>query len=254
VTLFERRPVLGGQVRLWAKAPSRRELIGIIDWLAARLAEQPVDVRLRTAPDAADLAGFDAVVIATGATGLKHGHTPLHPARWAGPPLPGTDQDTVLSYHEYLEREPALGPQVIVADAMGGRQGAVVAEVLASRGHAVEMVTQLPQPSPDLAASRDWGKVHGMLRKMGVRFTVDSEIVAIAGNRVTIRDVYTGETAARDVAGVVYVLGAAAEDALFHDLAPLRRPGTDLVLIGDALAPRRVDAAIREGELAARAI
>ena len=30
--------------------------------------------------------------------------------------------------------------------------------------------------------------------------------------------------------------------------------GLDLRLIGDALAPRRVDAAIREGELAGRAI
>jgi 2,4-dienoyl-CoA reductase-like NADH-dependent reductase (Old Yellow Enzyme family) len=255
VTLFERRGLLGGQVRLWAKAPSRRELMGIVDWLAARLAEQKVAIRLNATADAEALRGYDTVVIATGASGLKHGWTPLHPARWAGPPLPGTGQDNVHSYLDYLEHEPALGKSVIVADALGGRQGAVVAEVLATRGHIVEFVTQLPQASPDLAASRDWGKVHAMLRRLGVRFTVDSEIIAIAGTTVTLRDVYTRETGIRDdVSGVVFVLGAAAEDALFHALAPARGARFDVKLIGDALAPRRVDAAIREGELAARAI
>ncbi len=255
VTLFERRAQLGGQVRFWAKAPSRRELLGIIDFLSARLAEHRVDIRLNTAATPADLAGFDSIVVATGAAGIRHGWTPLHPARWAGPPMKGTEQDNVFSYLEYLEREPELGRNVIVADALGGRQGAVVAEVLATRGHAVEFVTQLPQGSPDLASSRDWGKVHGMLRRLGVRFTVDSEIVAIEGETVTLRDVYTRDTTLRgDVAGIVFMLGAAAEDALFHALAPRRASGLDLRLIGDALAPRRVDAAIREGELAARAI
>ena len=255
VTLFERRAQLGGQIRFWAKAPSRRELLGIVDWLSARLAEEKVDIRLNAAIGADELSGFDAAVIATGARGLKHGWTPLHPARWAGPPMPGTEQDNVLSYLDYLERDPALGRNVIVADALGGRQGAVVTEILATRGHRVEFVTQLPQGSPDLASSRDWGKVHGMLRRLGVRFTVDSEIAAIEGGQVTLRDVYTRETSVReDVGGVVFMLGAAAEDALFHAIAPRRSAGFALHLIGDALAPRRVDAAIREGELAGRAI
>ncbi|MBL8835617.1 MAG: FAD-dependent oxidoreductase [Alphaproteobacteria bacterium] len=255
VTLFERRGQLGGQVRFWAKAPSRRELLGIVEFLSARLAEQNVEIRLNTAATPADLDGYESVLIATGASGLKHGWTPLHPARWAGPPMQGTGQDNVFSYLEYLEREPQLGRNVIVADGLGGRQGAVVAEVLATRGHAVEFVTQLAQGSPDLAGSRDWGKVHGMLRRLGVRFTVDSEIVAIDGETVTLRDVYTRDTVLREnVAAVVFMLGAAAEDALFHALAPRRASGLDLRLIGDALAPRRVDAAIREGELAARAI
>ncbi len=255
VTLFERRGQLGGQVRFWAKAPSRRELLGIVEFLSALLAEQNVEIRLNTAAAPADLDGYESVVIATGASGLKHGWTPLHPARWAGPPMQGTGQDNVFSYLEYLEREPQLGRNVIVADGLGGRQGAVVAEVLATRGHAVEFVTQLAQGSPDLAGSRDWGKVHGMLRRLGVRFTVDSEIVAIDGETVTLRDVYTRDTVLREnVAAIVFMLGAAAEDALFHALAPRRASGLDLRLIGDALAPRRVDAAIREGELAARAI
>jgi 2,4-dienoyl-CoA reductase (NADPH2) len=169
--------------------------------------------------------------------------------------MPGTEQPHVFSYIDYLRAEPALGPNVIVADALGGRQGAVVAEVLASKGHSVEFVTQLGQGSPDLAASRDWGKVHGMLKRMGVRFTVDAEIVGIDPAGVAIRDVYTQTVERRTpVHGVVFMLGAAAEDSLFHELLPARADGLDLRLIGDAMAPRRASDAIREGEIVARDI
>jgi hypothetical protein len=195
------------------------------------------------------------VVVATGARGLKHGWTPLRPQRWNHAPLPGTDLPHVFSYLDYLRLEPALGRDVIVADALGGRQGAVVAEVLASRGHRVEFVTQLGQGSPDLAASRDWGKVHGMLKRMGVRFTVDAEIVGIDAEGVMLRDVYTQAVERRaPVHGVVFMLGAAAEDELFHEMLPDRAAGLDLRLIGDAMAPRRASDAIREGEIAARAL
>lgn len=68
-------------------------------------------------------------------------------------------------------------------------------------------------------------------------------------------DVYTHEFQTREgVDNVILVLGARAEDSLFHELEPLRADGLDLRLIGDALAPRRVSDAIREGELAAREV
>jgi 2,4-dienoyl-CoA reductase-like NADH-dependent reductase (Old Yellow Enzyme family) len=257
VTLFERGTALGGQVALWAKAPSRQELAQVSRWLVDRLAETDARIRLSTEATASLLRaeGFEAVVVATGSRGLRHGWTPLRPERWSGPPLPGADQPHVLSYIDYLRDEPALGHGVVVVDALGGRQGAVVAEVLASKGHAVEFVTQLGQASPDLASSRDWGKVHGMLKRMGVRFTVDAEPTAIGPDWIELRDVYTGAVERRtEVHGVVLMLGASAEDGHFHDLLPDRARGLELRLVGDAMAPRRASDAIREGEIAAREI
>jgi hypothetical protein len=140
---------------------------------------------------------------------------------------------------------------VLVYDGLGGRQGVVTAEYLAAHGAKVEFVTWLGQAAPDLAGSRDWGKTFGMLRRMGVRFSTDLELVSIEGGTVTLRDLYTKEDEVREgIDNVVLVLGAEAQDALFHTLN-----GTmEVKLIGDALAPRRADAAIREGEIAARAI
>lgn len=256
VTLFERQTELGGQVRWWAQAESRRELVGIVDWLAARVAEEAVEIRLGHDVAIEDLegGGFDDVVVATGSTALRHGWTMLRPEKWDGPPLPGAELPHVLTYMDLLGSGLPVGKQAVLFDTMGGRQAAVTAEYLARNGAAVTFVTQLGQPSPDLASSRDWGKVHGMLRKAGVRFLVDRELTEITPTSVGVRDLYTGETEAlAGVDQVVLVIGAAANDGLYsglaaHDGAPACH------LIGDAMAPRRVNDAIREGEIVARRI
>lgn len=252
VTLFEARDVLGGQVRWWAQAPSRRELMGIVDWLADRIADEGVEVRLGTRADPQSLADFDAVVVATGSRGHKHGWTAVRPEKWAGPPVPGTELGHVVSYTEYLDAGAPPARRAVLFDAMGGRQGAVVAEVLASMGAEVDFVTQLGQPSPDLAASRDWGKVHGMLRRAGVRFYVDREVAEITPDSVILRDMYTGATETlSEIDRVVMIVGGVAEDELHHVLC---KAGLESHLIGDAMAPRRVNDAIREGEMVARRI
>jgi 2,4-dienoyl-CoA reductase-like NADH-dependent reductase (Old Yellow Enzyme family) len=257
VTLFERGSELGGQIRLWSRAPSRTELLGIADWLERQVVKADVAIRTQTiATEEMLLAdGYEAIVIATGSRGLRHGWTPLRPRMWNGAPVPGTDQPNVLSYMEALAERAAPGRRALVYDGLGGRQAVVTAEYLASQGAEVEFVTWLGQAAPDLAGSRDWGKTYGMLKPMCMRFSSDLELLAIEGDAVRLRDIYTDEVTVK--AGfdtVVLALGAEAQDALFHALAPRRAQGLDLRLIGDALAPRRADAAIREGELAARAI
>ncbi len=251
VTLLEARDALGGQVRFWEKAESRRELVAVADWLIDRLAEEDVCIRTGIRADATVLDGFDAVVVATGSAGLKHGWTMLRPEKWNGPPLPGAELPHVFSYTALLETEPDIGRRAVLFDTMGGRQGAVTAEYLARRGAEVTFVTQLGQPSPDLASSRDWGKVHGMLRKLGVRFMVDRELAEITEETVSVRDHYTGEVETlTGIDTVAMVVGNEARDALYHALVD--RAGPDCHLIGDAMAPRRVSDAIREGEQVAR--
>jgi len=257
VSLFDARAQVGGQAAWWSTVPSRQELSGIITWLSAELDRTDAKLVLNHKVDASYLRGegFDSVIVATGAQGVAHGWSPLRPERWNGAALPGADLPHVFSYTAYLEARPTLGKRVVVVDSMGGRQGAVVSELLATSGHEVSFLTQLGQPSPDLASSRDWGKAHGMLRRLGVSFHVDREVTEITANQVIARDVCTDEIETfEDIGGVVMVMGAVAEDELFHNLLPARADGLDIHLIGDALAPRRVSDAIREGEEAARAL
>ena len=175
----------------------------------------------------------------------------LHPEKWNGNCLPGADSTHVFSYTELLEKQPKLGEQVLIFDIMGGRQGAVVAEILARQGKVVQFVTQLGQASPDLATSRDWGKVHGMLKNLGVKFHVDCELLSIDNDQVVMRDLYTGKNSTfKNISAVVMVQGGAANDQLYHSLCDSK----PCHLIGDAMAQRRVNDAINEGELVARQI
>ncbi len=257
VTLFERGSELGGQIRLWSRAPSRTELLGIADWLERQVVKAGVAIRTQTiaTEDMLLADGYEAIVVATGSRGLRHGWTPLRPQMWNGAPVPGTEQPNVLSYMEALAERASPGKRALVYDGLGGRQAVVTAEYLASQGAEVEFVTWLGQAAPDLAGSRDWGKTYGMLKRMGMRFAFDLELLAIEGDAVRLRDIYTDEVVTKSgFDTIVLALGAEAQDALFHALAPRRAQGLDLRLIGDALAPRRADAAIREGELAARGI
>ncbi|MEN9774949.1 MAG: hypothetical protein RL322_2019 [Pseudomonadota bacterium] len=258
VTLIEKDAELGGQVRWIARAQSGRELADTARWLAAQLRESDVQIYLQSEATVELLAegGYDAIVVATGASGMREGWSVLHPAKWDGPAMPGTEQDWVYSYTEAIgDPEPlkaGQGRPAVIFDGIGARQAVHTAEYLARNGWQVEVVTQLGQGVPNLAASRDWGKAYGMLRRLGVRFTTDHEIQSIGDHSITLVDVYTRETQVRsDLGALVYVNGARANDGLYHALRERLRD-TPVHLIGDAVSPRRINDAIYEGELIAR--
>ncbi|MGJ8625265.1 MAG: FAD-dependent oxidoreductase, partial [Yoonia sp.] len=68
VTVFEAQPNPGGQLRLAALSPRRREMIGIIDWRMAQCAARDVTFHFNTWAEAADVTALnpDVVIIATG--------------------------------------------------------------------------------------------------------------------------------------------------------------------------------------------
>ena len=260
VTLIERCNELGGQVAWMGRVQSARELSDTVTWLIAQLRDTDVEIYRDSEATPALLAegGYDTVVVATGSTPLKHGWSPLQPARWDGPAMPGAEQDWVYACGQVLGAAQPLrdgrGRRAVVVDTLGARQGVLTAEYLARAGWQVQFATQLGQAAPNLAASRDWGKTYGMLRRLGVTFSTDHDLVAIGAQRITLLDVFTKEPL--EIGGLdalVLINGAAAENHLFHALRSTL-PQLALHLIGDAVAPRRINDAIFEAELVARKI
>lgn len=131
VTLFEASDRAGGQLHLAAAVPGKEEFRGLIDWFQTMLEQSTVDLRLNIRVSAADLAGFDEMVVATGVD-------PRDPA------LPG--QARAKSYADVLRGAP-VGARVAIVGA--GGIGFDVAEFLAQQG-----------PSPTLDPGgwrREWG-------------------------------------------------------------------------------------------------
>ncbi len=107
VTLFEREPVIGGQMNLARRVPGKEEFAGLVDWFRGQIAQAlHLTLCLNTAASPASLSGFDEVILATG----------TRPRRLV---LPADERVQVASYAEILSGQVMAGPRVAIIGAGG---------------------------------------------------------------------------------------------------------------------------------------
>ncbi|MEN5102106.1 NADPH-dependent 2,4-dienoyl-CoA reductase [Stenotrophomonas sp.] len=106
VTLFDAGSEIGGQFNVAKRIPGKEEFHETLRYFRHKLGETGVEVKLDTVADVAALAGFDAVVIATGIT----------PRRVD---FPGADHPKVVTYLDVLLGRVQVGEQVAIIGAGG---------------------------------------------------------------------------------------------------------------------------------------
>jgi len=257
VVLFEAADRPGGQVRLAARVPRRRELIGIVDWRVEQCARLGVDMRFNTYAEAADVLAEapDVVLIATG--GLPN------TAIVAG-------DDLAVSSWDILSGDAKPGERVLVYDDNAAHQGLSAAEVLANAGAQLEIVT------PERFFAADIGGLNHVayaeaFDRAGARITINKRVVGVrrSGNGLIaeIGSDYSERIEEREVDQVVVEHGTLPLDEVYFALKPLSRnsgemdyealiagaPQTvtrnpegafQLFRIGDAVASRNIHAAV----------
>ncbi|RTL67613.1 MAG: FAD-dependent oxidoreductase [Pseudonocardiaceae bacterium] len=238
VTLFEATGRLGGQVLLATAVPARTELGEIVDFQVDELKRLGVDVRLGTRAHADDLAGYDAVVTATGST--------PRPAAFGAALTP---EEAIGSTEDWSERD------VVVIDDVGHFAAYLPAELMADRGARVVVATAKLTAGTGLD-SATMMTMHMRLARKGVEFLVHAAPVSAPPGEVTFRDTLSGVSLTRRADAVVAAVGNRAADALAHELRGRAGSdeGPDLHLVGDCVAPRTITEAIREGRLVGRAL
>jgi len=147
VTLFDAASEVGGQFNLARRIPGKEEFAETLRYFRARLTRLGVNVELNRQVAAADLAGFDAVMLATGIVARR-------------PAIPGIDHPKVASYADVVTGRVTPGPRVAIVGA--GGIGFDVAELLTHQG------------SDDVAAFCDeWGIDANYARRGGLGTPVD---------------------------------------------------------------------------------
>ncbi|MGQ0501423.1 MAG: oxidoreductase [Panacagrimonas sp.] len=106
VTLFEAAAEVGGQFNLARRIPAKGEFGQTMRYYSAMLRRHGAEIRVNTRATAADLEGFDEVVIATGVTPRQLD-------------LPGIDHPKVVSYPDALTGARKVGARVAIIG-MGG--------------------------------------------------------------------------------------------------------------------------------------
>ena len=255
VVLLEVMPWTGGQIRLAARNPRRKDLLGIVEWRDAELARLGVDVRVDTYADehlVRDLQP-DVVIVATG--GL-----PQNPQLEMG-------GDLVTSAWDVVSGDARLTGDVLLYDDDGTHSAMTTAEMIARAGARLEIVT------PERTVGVDVGGMNMVpyaraFNETDTRITLNQRVRAVRreGGRLTVEigSDHTPVRHTRTVDAVVVDHGVLANDDLYHALVkgssnggevdyealvagrpqPLGGDGYQLFRIGDAVAGRNIHAAI----------
>ncbi|WP_146346858.1 NADH:flavin oxidoreductase [Falsiphaeobacter marinintestinus] len=259
VTVFEAAANPGGQLRLTAQSPRRREMIGIIEWRMAQCAARDVVFHFNSWAEADDVTGLnpDVVVVATG--GL--------------PEVSVLEQgnDLAVTAWDILSGDVKPGQDVLIYDDMGDHAALQAAEVIAAAGNRVELMTRDRNLSPEVMGMNLVPYLR-TLQEKDVVLSVARRLLSLTreGNRLKARigtDYSAHETSAI-FDQVIVNQGVVPLDGVYFDLKPQSRNlgevdhsaltgadlapfpdhnptgAFDLYRIGDAIASRNTHAAI----------
>ncbi|ODU04016.1 MAG: hypothetical protein ABS81_11950 [Pseudonocardia sp. SCN 72-86] len=219
VRLVERSDHLGGMLALAARAPGRDELMTLVDDLVAECRAAGVELCTGVEPDGP----HGLVVRATGGI-------PDRPA-WA--------VDGVHDVVDVLDGSADPRGEVLVVDGTGFHEATSVAELLAERGCRVQIVAAAMLVGQDLGLTLHRPLFRRRAAALGITCTPDTVVLTATRTpqgrvAVTLLHHPTGREQTQEY------------DAVVVATPPRPREGPNR--IGDALAPRRVGAAIADAE------
>jgi 2,4-dienoyl-CoA reductase (NADPH2) len=140
---------------------------------------------------------------------------------------------------------------IVVIDEIGFHHATSVAELLADRGHAVEIVTPGMVVGQDLGLTLDMEQWWMRASAKGIVQSTDLVPMGFDGTTLTLLQHQTGVNTTRMPDWVVLAVPGTPAEGLYHEL---RSAGWSVTRVGDCVAPRRAHAAVVEGERAGASI
>ncbi|HTH05423.1 MAG TPA: NADH:flavin oxidoreductase [Ilumatobacteraceae bacterium] len=210
VTVLEAMPWAGGQLRLAARNPRRRDLMGIVEWRLTELERLGVEVRYDTWADGASVTELqpDVVIVATGGV-------PQNPAVETG-------EELMVNAWDVVGGDARPQGDVLLYDDDGTHSSMTTAELLASSGVRLEVVT------PERTMGVDVGGLNIVpyakaLNEADARITLNQRVRTIRRRGDGRLDVEIGSDHSpvrhsRVVDAVVGDHGVLSNDELYHEL------------------------------------
>lgn len=214
VTVFEAQPHPGGQIRLTALNPRRREMISIIDWRMAQCEKRGVDFHFNAWAEADDVVALkpDVVIIATG--GLPN--TELFEA--------GSELQNVVTSWDIISGDVKPADNILIYDEAGDHAALQAAEVAAKAGCKVEIMTPDRTFSPEVMAMNLVPYMRSLQQK-DVTFTVTRRLLDVErnGNKLAavIGTDYSDHCDTVEYDQVVINYGTLPLDDLYFELKPI---------------------------------
>jgi 2,4-dienoyl-CoA reductase-like NADH-dependent reductase (Old Yellow Enzyme family)/thioredoxin reductase len=250
VVLAEANSRLGGAVNAAKRSPAYLGVGDIVNWQEREIYRLGVEVRLGTYLEAEGVLAerADAVIVATGSMprmdGVQFG-IPAQPA--SGVNLP----HVVSSIDLLLGPGRDLGRSALVLDDTGHFEALAAAEWLIAKGVAVTFVTRFGTITPYVETTLRTVPALERLYKGDFTLLTRHQLLEIRAGSARVRPTQSERIVEVAADTVVLVTPNEPLRSLYDEL---RDRQSNIVLVGDALAPRDLQVAIGEGHRATRAL
>ena len=254
VMLAEAGTVLGGRVARECRLPGLSAWGRVRDYRIGQLNQLAnVGIYLDSAMIAETVRETECtlIAVATGSNWRRDGTGRSHVL-----PIPGLGDGNIFTPDDVMAGAAITGP-VVVFDDDHYYMGGVIAESLRGQGHEVTLVTPMAEASAWTVYTLELSRIQKRLIEAGIKILGSHMLSGIAGGEVEIACVHTGRTRGLACASIVLVTGQDPDNALYKELtddpgamaaAGIRR----VTMIGDAMAPGTIAAAIWSGHRFAR--
>lgn len=253
VTLFEAAPDLGGQINLASHLPKNHGIGDITKWLEREIFRLGVEVNLSSYVEAEEVLARnpDIVILATGSMPQEPGIMIQTAAPYIDVAIDPTAQ--VLNSEDLIHGHGHdLGNSAVVFDDVGHYEALGCCEYLLEKGLDVTYVTRHATFVPEIDKT---GRAQAALRRFyrlgNFRILTNSLVLAIRKGEVELRPIDGVRTETVPADTTVLTLYREAFRELWDACA---EAGPKVYAVGDALSPRDLVAAMREGHFCARAI
>ena len=251
VILLDARKELGGRVLRESALPGLSEWRRVMDWRLTQLKKMKNVAMYPSSPMTAQEileSGAQNIILATGATWRRDGV-----GRTLWKPTPGYDQESIYNPDDLMEGKLPIG-NVVIYDDDHYYMGGVLAELLATNGCKVSLVTPAPLISYWSQFTLEQERIQGKLMKLGVKLYPQNVLSEIGKDCLKLSNTISGDEMELRCNGVVLVSDRTPNDSLYQSLKPALEEGkiNSLRIIGDAEAPNIIAQAVFAGHLAAR--
>ena len=254
VTVVEASPRLGGRLAMLADLPLRNRWASAIEDLVAEAEERGVRLRNGEAAtlDLVRSLSPDLVLLATGSTWETDGTTPFRPGR-AGIAAPEKGGPRRLGLDAAAAASAGVGNGVVILDEAFDSAAAALAIRFAEQGNRVTIITPSSSYADHLFLTYELPYFMRRIEDAHVRILTGVTLDSMgADGTVTAGSLFSEQT--HTIEGVDTVVFAAGRRPRRDLEAPLTEAGFSARIIGDALAPRAIEAVISEGYSAGRAL
>lgn len=229
--VWEKEAQIGGQINVADKPPQKEKIDWIVEYLKHQLTMLGVEIRtgVTATPELLKELEPHAVFVATGAV-------PLKPAA-----IPGVELPNVITVDDALCGNPELrGKDVVIVGS--GATGLETAEFLCERDNNVTIVEMLPAIGEGVYVQH-YLDAMDRLSKYDVQMMPSTKVIALSEEGAQVSSVETGEESLVKADYIVLAMGVRPVNEL---AAPLTDAGFEnVVVIGDAREPGRIESAIR---------